>query len=540
VAPQTTLRVTSLGPAGAADAAPSFALQWTASDDLAGVQAVTLYVAENGGDFRIWQRQLGPQTTQALFTGETGKHYEFLAVATDRAGNREAAVLADAVLPDDGTRRELLAGLGVNETLQPSAATPLAANDRSYPTSALFAQAQRQLPGQVASSRSSDLHSVLAPFTLRGFADGYAASAADIGAQALVEMTDGSILASAGVQAQRSLPLRTRRSGTRRAAADAAIHHCDQPIVDLAVDAAGQLWVMTGAELLQVDAASGRILERLQAPGGEPLTQALAIDPQNGQIYLSTGQGIVVYDPAAADPAAAWRHFSKQRVGDLAFAPDGRLWAVRWTGGDLAGAAIDPATEIVSFPMSGRHPGRAELEYRLAGVIDSLAFGADGTPLAGLLLASSQPAQHPVFAGVDATPRQGSVWMIELASRQSLQLASGGTRGEAIVATRDGRILVAQTRRIDEIALRRTPRVAAVTVPDGALVPLPMSRIGVVFDQEMWTASTRDVAVSASSTPRTTRCWRLSAASGTPRQRNIRRAFSGMPTRTRRGSRSPR
>lgn len=92
-------------PAGAADAAPIFDLQWSSIDDLSGVKSVTLYVAEDAGDFRIWQRQLDPQTTQALFTGEAGRHYEFLAVATDRAGNREAAVVANAVLPDDGARR---------------------------------------------------------------------------------------------------------------------------------------------------------------------------------------------------------------------------------------------------------------------------------------------------------------------------------------------------------------------------------------------------------------------------------------------------
>jgi hypothetical protein len=40
--------------------------------------------------------------------------------------------------------------------------------------------------------------------------------------------------------------------------------------------------------------------------------------------------------------------------------------------------------------MNGRDVGRAELEYALPGVIDSIAFGAAGTPLAGLMLASSQ------------------------------------------------------------------------------------------------------------------------------------------------------
>src|SRR3546814_20109962 len=50
---------------------------------------VTLYVAEDGGDFRIWQRQLTDAEGSLIFAGEPGKSYEFLALATDVAGNRE-------------------------------------------------------------------------------------------------------------------------------------------------------------------------------------------------------------------------------------------------------------------------------------------------------------------------------------------------------------------------------------------------------------------------------------------------------------------
>jgi subtilase family serine protease len=486
-APQTTLKITTLTPAGAADAAPIFDLQWSSIDDLSGVKSVTLYVAEDAGDFRIWQRQLDPQTTQALFTGEAGRHYEFLAVATDRAGNREAAVVANAVLPDDGARQEVLDGLGVNATLAQTASTPLAPTDRSYPSNPLFTEASRQLPGLVASSQRSDLRAVLAPFSVRGFAEGYRASAADIGAQALLEMPDHSILASAGPL--RNEVYRYGKNGLEAGSSGGTpLFTLDAPILDMAVDALGQLWVMTGAELLQVDAVDGAILQRLKAPGGDPLTHALAIDPQGSKIYVSSGRGIEVYNPAESDPARAWRHFSTQRVGDLAFAPDGRLWAVKWSGSEIASAAPTPSSEILSFPMNGRDVGRAELEYALPGVIDSIAFGAADTPLAGLLLASSQLGQRPVFTAGEATPHQSAVWMIELASRERLQLASDGTRGESIVATHDGRVLVAETGHIDEIAPWRAPLVKAVTVPDGALLPLPLNTIGVVFDQDMWIA----------------------------------------------------
>ncbi|HNB45966.1 MAG TPA: putative Ig domain-containing protein, partial [Burkholderiaceae bacterium] len=481
-APQTALAVTALG--NDAQGAPTYDVQWNAVDDASGVKSVTVYVAEDGGDFTIWRKQSAPTIQQAVFTGQAGKHYEFLAVATDLAGNREAAAVANAVLPDDGARQEILDRLGFNETLKETAETPLAPADRSYPANALFAQATQQRPGRVASVQTSDLQSVLSPFTLRGFADGYRQSEADIGAQALVELPDGSVLASAG--SERNQVYRYDQNGPGKQTRSTPLFTLDAPILDLAVDARGQLWAMTGAELLQIDADSGTVLQRLKGPNGDPLTHALAIAPQTGEIYVSSGNGIEIYNPAESNPGKAWRHFSKQRVGDLAFGPDGRLWGVKWTGGAVPGAALDATTDLVSFPLAGRNAGRAELEYRLAGVIDSLAFGAAGSVLDGLLIVSSNLKQRPVVDGTAETPHQAAVWMIELASRRLLQLAAGGTRGESLVATRDGRLLIAETHRIDEIAARRAANVLAVTVPDGALVPLPLNRIGVVFDQAMW------------------------------------------------------
>ena len=41
-----------------------------------------------------------------------------LAVATDNAGNREAANVANAVLPDDGSRQALLDSLGTTEVVE--------------------------------------------------------------------------------------------------------------------------------------------------------------------------------------------------------------------------------------------------------------------------------------------------------------------------------------------------------------------------------------------------------------------------------------
>ena len=114
---------------------------------------------------------------------------------------------------------------------------------------------------------------------------------------------------------------------------------------------------MTGNELLLVDATSGAVVDRYSGPGGEPLTHALAIQPGTGLIYVSSGNGVEIFDPTQAqDPSKAWKHFSNTRVGDLAFGPDGRLWGVRWTGSDITTAG--GKTDIVSFPMTGRTAGR--------------------------------------------------------------------------------------------------------------------------------------------------------------------------------------
>ena len=187
-----------------------------------------------------------------------------------------------------------------------------------------------------------------------------------------------------------------------------------------------------------------------------------------------------------------WRHFSNTRVGDLAFGPDARLWGVRWSGSAVNGSLLDATTEIISFPMTGRSAGRAEVEYRITGsggLIDSIAFGRAGSVLDGVLVASGNLAQRPVTEASGLTPHGSSVWMIELQSRKVLQLAAGGTRGESLLTTADGRILIGETAHIDEIAPIKAPKVVASSIEDGALIPLPLSTVSVSFDQPMWTGS---------------------------------------------------
>ncbi len=479
-APVTQLTVTSV----AGSSVPTYTVGWKATDDASGVKHVTVYVSENGGDFRIWRKQVAGDASQVVFTGEAGKSYEFLAAATDNAGNREAAVVSNAVLPDDGSRQKAEQALGANDTLTGTAELPAAAPGRSYVSNEIFQQATLRLPGFVAPAQPGDLQSVLAPMTVRGFADGFTGSDGDIGALAMVQLSDGSVLASAG-----SLRNEVFKFGKDGGHTTTPLFVLDSPVLDMAVDALGQLWVMTGRELLLVDATTGAVIDRHIGPGQDPLTHALAIDPDSGLIYVSSGNGVEIFDPKATDASKAWKHFSNSRVGDLAFGPDGRLWGVRWTGSDITDAVPGSTTEIISFPMAGRTQGRAEVEYRIAGVVDSIAFGAAGSPLAGVMLASSNLAQRPVVQGAGSVPHTSSVWMVELQSRRVLQLATGGTRGESLLTTSDGIILIAQTGHIDQISPIHAPSVLATSVAEGALLPLPVSQIAVTFDQAMWTGS---------------------------------------------------
>ncbi|MFN4116304.1 MAG: hypothetical protein ACK4F7_07375, partial [Inhella sp.] len=257
-APETTLEVQAKGQDAAGH--PVFDVRWQASDDASGVKHVTVYVAVDGGDFRIWRKQVEGDRSSALFTGEAGKRYEFLAVATDQAGNREAAKISNAVLPDDGSRAEAEAALGSNESLEATRELPLATPDRQYERNTMFEQARAGLPGFVVpalGAQSADLRAVLAPLQLRGFASGFQGSQGDIGALALIELADGSVLASAG--AQRNEVFRFAKEGGR---STQPLFTLDSAVLDMALDALGQLWVMTGAELLQIDMANGAVIAR--------------------------------------------------------------------------------------------------------------------------------------------------------------------------------------------------------------------------------------------------------------------------------------
>ena len=60
-------------------ATSDFQIDWKVTDDNtgSGVKHVTLYVAENGGDFKIWQRTLPQASGSLVYTGQAGKLTNF-------------------------------------------------------------------------------------------------------------------------------------------------------------------------------------------------------------------------------------------------------------------------------------------------------------------------------------------------------------------------------------------------------------------------------------------------------------------------------
>ena len=74
-----------------ASSRPQIALQWAGADAGGGIAAYDLYVSEEGGAFALIPSLRNTTATSAIFEGQAGRRYAFYSVATDRAGNREAA-----------------------------------------------------------------------------------------------------------------------------------------------------------------------------------------------------------------------------------------------------------------------------------------------------------------------------------------------------------------------------------------------------------------------------------------------------------------
>jgi hypothetical protein len=76
----------------ASENSASFNVAWTGTDNLSGIQSLTIYVSDNGGPYTAFQTNT--TATSASFTGQFGHTYSFYSIATDFAGNVEGPKVA--------------------------------------------------------------------------------------------------------------------------------------------------------------------------------------------------------------------------------------------------------------------------------------------------------------------------------------------------------------------------------------------------------------------------------------------------------------
>ncbi len=454
-APTTTLTVAPITPGGS-----DYNVQWTATDDPggSGVKSVTVFVSEDGGDYQIWLDQT--TATSGIYNGQAGHMYQFLALATDNAGNVEPPP-PPLLVPDSGSGANL-GTLPTVTTTQTSLGTPAQPTGQS--TNALFTQAQQGIPASTPASNPSEFKSVLQPFSAQAFATGIGQSEAGIGPLALLPLPDHTVLASGG-PARNQLFLFPSGGGT----AGTPLATEPFPIYDMALDSAGNVWATTGGgPLVELNPTTVAVLGQW----GDSLTQSLAIQPGTGLIYVSSGSGIEIFDPVAH----TFRHYSDIRVGSLAFAPDGSLWAAAWP---------DSTNDVVRFdltkPQSAVSP---QVMLQFAAPVDSIAFGVSGSKLDGLLFVSHDEPD-PGASGTELS-------MVDLATLQQVAVATGGTRGDELKTSADGRVFLSQTNQIDVISPIQPPLVSSTNPPAQGLVALPLGSLSVTFDEDMLADSPTD------------------------------------------------
>jgi hypothetical protein len=96
-------------PLAASQTAALFPVQWTGSDDGAGVRDYTIFVSEDSGSFSNWL--VNATATSGTFTGQVGHTYAFYSVARDNVGNQEAK----SALPEATTRVVLTHVLNISK-----------------------------------------------------------------------------------------------------------------------------------------------------------------------------------------------------------------------------------------------------------------------------------------------------------------------------------------------------------------------------------------------------------------------------------------
>ena len=327
-------------------------------------------------------------------------------------------------------------------------------------TNPLFTAAETGIPNAMPLTRPSEFDAVISPFAAQAFATGIAQSHADIGPMAIAEAPDGSFLISGGPN--RGQIFRFEQEGGKAGAPWASL---SEPVFNLAFDGQGRLWATTGGgALLQLNSETGAVINRF----GDGVTIALAVEPGTDRLFVSTNAGVQIFDPATG----LFTQYSRDgdlRVGSLAFAQDGTLWATTWPD----------RRQVVRFTERAR----AEVMLEFESDIDSLAFGRPGTALDGLLFVSHNAG--PVSA-VGAAAQESELTMVDVATLRRVAVAKGGTRGDVVLTTSDGRVLLSQSHQVDVVNPVYAPSVVATNPPRAAVVPLPLPFISVTFDQDMF------------------------------------------------------
>ncbi len=453
VAPVTTLTANRIG------TTDSYSVGWTSVDDIggSGFDHLTLYVATDGGDFKVWQRDVAVADGSFVYVGEAGHTYEFLALATDVAGNHEKPQPGVNAVAEGNVNLGALPV--VPETTPPNfgiAPTPTTAPS----TNPLFVIAETGIPNANPLTRPSEFDQVMRPFVAQSFVTGIEQSHGDIGPMAIVETAGGDFIISGG--ANRGSLYRVSREGGVASQPFAVL---DDPVFNLAFDSEGRLWATSGGgALLQLDADTGAVLNRF----GDGVTIALAIEPDTDRIYVSTNSGVQIFDQATG----TFTQYSRDRnlrVGSLAFDDEGELWAVTWPD----------RRQVVRFTEQKR----AEMMVEFDSDIDSIAFGRQGTALEGLLFVSHNAG---AVADTGLAASGSELTMVDIATLRRVAVATGGTRGDVVFGTSDGRLLVSQSHEVDVLNPVFAPSVIATYPPTGSTIPLPLPFLSVMFNQDMF------------------------------------------------------
>ncbi len=461
IAPTTQTTVSQIG------ANPNYQVQWTSTDNSggSGVKYVTLYVAEDGGSYQVWQDQLAESSGTMIYQGQAGHTYTFLVLATDVAGNQEQ--------PPAGTNATL-APNAVNLGAAPTVPSTTPPNFGAPPpptvqpsTNPLFTQAQLGIPNTPPATNPSEFHTVIDPFQAQSFATGFAQSDSILGPMALVQEPDGSFLVSGGASRNElfHIPQFGGPGGTPLATLPYQIYA-------MAFDSAGHLWATTGGgPLLQLNPATGAIVNQF----GDGITLALAVNPQTQQIFVSSGKGVEIFNP----PTDTFTQYSRDenlRVSSLAFDSSGNLWAVTWPD----------SRQVVEFTAQAR----AQVMLSFDSDIQSITFGLAGTALENLLFVSHDDAPNTPPGTVATTPTE--LTMVDVATLQQVAVATGGTRGFAVLATTDGRVLISQSHEVDVLSPVAPPQVISSNPPPGATESLPLGTISITFDHDMFQGNPTD------------------------------------------------